>query len=131
MASSLLKALCSLGGAFGLLILLATAAFFGAGVFSELAPGAQALKLVGTFVRAACLFGCTWAAWRAVRLAAPFAWGAFAAFVVSGAADQVYDHGFTDGFGNLIPTYYYTSAMHALFAIAVWFLASRTIRVRG
>lgn len=131
MAGFVLKIICSAGALFGAWMLLAVWVFYTEGFLSQLGVGTLVLKLGATTIRAACLFGCAWAAWSAPAWAAPLAWGACAAFVVGGAADHVYNYGLVEGFKDLMPTYYFAAAAHALFALLVSGLTSRAAVVGG
>ena len=66
---------------------------------------------------------CAWATWNSPYYAAWFAWGAFFAFVISGAVDEVVAHGISSGLGNLMATYYITAFVHAILASVIWFLS--------
>lgn len=123
MTNIALKLICSIAGLFGVFILAFTWFAFHQGYFASLDSGATALKIGGTVIRAVFLLLCAWAAWRQPYQAAWFAWGACFAFVVGGAVDVVFKYGLFSGFGNLIPTYYYTSIIHALLAITAWLFA--------
>ena len=126
MSSIALKFIATTGALFGLLIVLLSVALLSQGQFSSLSNGTIALKITFTVARVACLVLCAWAAWRAPHLAAWFAWGACAAFAIGAAADQVYVRGLSGGFGNLISSYYWAVAVHAVFAISIWLLAAKT-----
>ena len=129
MSSIALKILCSLAGAFGAATILFAWFAYSQGLLSSYDAGTVSLKIVGTVVRSAFLLLCAWAAWRQPHNAALYALAAFLAFVIGGAADEVYRRGLVGGFGNLIPTYYFTSAIHGLFALAVWRLAPKAAAV--
>jgi hypothetical protein len=126
MSSVTLKIICSLAALFGAYMLFFLLSAFGQGVFAPFDSGTVALKVGGTLVRAAFLFLCAWSAWRQPHAGAWFAWGAFFTFVFAGAADEVFRLGLVRGLGHLIPVYYITASVQALFAIAVWLLSAKT-----
>lgn len=117
-----LRVICTLAAVFGAWITLFLWLAYEQGVFAHLDTGTLILKLSGTLIRAGFLFMCAWAAWSRPYLAPWFAWGAFLAFVVAGAGDQVFRFGVIDGMRNLIPTYYVVSSIHALVATVIWLL---------
>jgi hypothetical protein len=128
MSNIALKLICSLAGLFGGFILVFVWVAYGQGVFASLDPGTTALKIGTTVIRAGFLLLCAWAAWRRPQQAAWFALGAFFAFGVGRAADEIFKRGLVGGFGSLVPAYYRTLAIHALLVAAAWRLAPRAGR---
>lgn len=122
MKSIVLKLLCVLAGMFGLLIIAFSVYVYNLGYLNDLSSSVAALKLGGTAIRAALLILCAWAAWKYPRHVVYYASGAMFAFIISGALDEVLKHGFADGFGNLMATYYFVVASHAVFSMVVWYL---------
>ena len=132
MSVIVLKTLCLLAALFGACIVLFAWIAHARGYFDTMRVATAALKLGGTVVRGSFLILCAWAAWRHPQQAAWFAWGAFFAFVFSGAGDQVLERGFVGGFKSLMPTYYVVASFHALFASIVWLLTRKaTVAVVG
>lgn len=125
MSNIALKTLCSLAGLFGVAIILFAWFAYSQGLLASYDSGTLSLKMAGTVIRAAFLLLCAWAAWRQPHNVALYASGALLAFVIGGAADEVYRQGWVGGFGNLIQTYYLTAAIHGLFALVVWLLAPK------
>ncbi|MBD9416992.1 hypothetical protein IB234_20700 [Pseudomonas sp. PDM16] len=128
-----IKTICALVGIFGLVVLITIPALYLQGFYAPMGHEVAALKISSSVVRGAFLIVCALAAWRYNFRAAWLAWGAFAAFFIGGAADQVIKHGVVNGFENLIPAYYIASAVHALVAIALWLLLPKpdACSVRG
>lgn len=122
MKNKILKTICTIFGLFGVFIVPAAIFAYSQGVFTPLGEGAALLKVVSTIIRATFLILCTWAAWKRPKLVVWFALGALITFGIGGAADQIYKYGFINGFGKLIPTYYYVVFFHALFAFVAWLL---------
>lgn len=122
-----LKTLCVLSASFGAFILFFVFVAYLQGAFGEYNAGTVVLKVVSTVIRASFLLSCAWFAWCEPKYIAWFAWGAFAAFVVGGAADQIYYLGFIKGLNNLMVAYYVVAIIHAIFAILVWFLSRKVL----
>lgn len=109
-------------GVFGVVVLVTVPVLYSQGFYVPFGPEVTALKTVSSVVRAILLIACAILAWRFSPRAVWLAWLAFAAFVVGGAADQVFKRGVVDGFQSLISAYYLTSAGHVLVAVALWLL---------
>ena len=128
-----IKTICVLAGVFGLVVLITTPVLYLQDFYVTMSHEVAALKISSSFVRGIFLIMCALTAWRYKFRAVWLAWGAFVAFFIGGAADQVIKHGVVGGFENLIMTYYIASAVHALVAMALWLLISKpnTAPVRG
>ena len=123
-----LNILCTIAGLFGVTILLSQWFAYNQGLFTTLDAGAASLKIITSIVRATFLILCALAVWKKTKYVTWFAWGAFFAFTIGGAADEIYKLGFANGLGNLISTYYIVVLLHALFAVVSWLL-SRNINI--
>lgn len=121
-----LNILCTIAGLFGATILLSLWFACSQGFFTTLDDGVASLKIITSIVRALFLILCALAVWKKTKYVTWFAWGAFFAFTIGGAADETYKLGFVNGIGNLISTYYIVVSLHALFAVVSWLL-SRSI----
>jgi hypothetical protein len=124
MASISLKLVTTFGAIYAVRIIFLVAILFSQDAFLSYTTDVLIFKLCFAVSRVTCLFLCTWAAWHAPRLAAWFAFGACVMFSFGGAGDQIYTHGFS-GFGNLLPTYYWTVCIHGAFALIVWLIARK------
>ena len=117
-----LKVICSLLALYGAFIIVFLWQAYKQGIFQNYSTVTTALKIISTLIKAIFLLLCAWSAWQHPLLSPWFAWGAFAAFVIGGAADEIFHHGFISGFKRLIPTYYIGVSIHAFIAISIWLI---------
>ena len=120
-----LKIVCSYGAAIGVGILIFLPVAVSKGVFAEVGYSVAIFKIVGAILRGVFLILCGWAAWKQPHFTYIYAWGAFVAFMVAGAADELIKHGGIEGFGHLMSTYYFVSVAHVVYAFMVWWLSNR------
>lgn len=130
------RTICTLLGAFGLVILLSL--FFSPFSASPIRDWLTRysfervlVKVSFSAIRGISLIYCLVAGWFRPKFASVSAWVAFLSYVIGATVDEVYLHGFFKGVLGLMPVFYVTAGVHALSACVIWILWKRMERVHG